>query len=564
MKKLLKIFSAILILFIIGNGLLYLYSGPYIKKYIANKLDNTKIAGIYKVKVNDGHFNVINMGIMLKDIEIYPDSTAESLEKYVFHRTLAHISIEKISISNVDVMKFIREKKVAIDNIEIIKPQIEIFRNENYMGSALKNDSVKLKNPVDLLALKSIKIQDMSLNYYQVQGDLPMVSFDDLELELVEPVINPNKHNSFADAIQVKDVKLDINKIQFRDPKGEYDIAVQVFDLDYPTLSLKFSDISIKPLLGKTEFAREHPYQSDRFDIKIDNLEVKQIDFQCFLSDHILALAEVKISGLELEVYRDKNRPMDLNKRTKLPQEALRGLKQKFEIERIVADNVNVTYEELGVNADKSGKVHLNDIKLEMTHVGNTENYINGDDMVAQAEGNIYGKGHIRAQFTFPLDSDQFHFSGHMASLPLKSLNEITVDNASITIREGMVDQLVFDAIADKEKSQGTLTLQYHDLEIAMLKEDEKTGLKKEQKILDFVANTVIPEQNPNKRGKLYDAHIYFEREHHKGVFSYLWKSLFSGLKDTILKKGKPNEKSKKKKKSEEDKNDKHHWFKKR
>lgn len=255
---------------------------------------------------------------------------------------------------------------------------------------------------------------------------------------------------------------------------------------------------------------------------------------------------------------------MDLNKRTKLPQEALRGLKQKLEIERIVADDLNVTYEELGVNAKKSGKVHLNDIKLEMSHVGNTENFVNGDDMVAQAEASIYGKGHLKAKFTFPLDSDRFHFSGHMSSMPLKPLNDITVDNASITIHEGMVDQLDFEAVADKEKSQGTLTLQYHDLKIAMLKDDEKTGVKKERKFLDFVANTVLPEQNPNKRGKLYEAYIYFEREPHKGVLSYLWKSLFSGLKDTVLKKGKPDEKSRKKEKNEEDKKDNHRWFKKR
>ena len=57
---------------------------------------------------------------------------------------------------------------------------------------------------------------------------------------------------------------------------------------------------------------------------------------------------------------------------------------------------------------------------------------------------------------------------------------------------------------------------------------------KKEKKALSWIANSVIAESNPSAKGKLKVAFIEAERVPYKGFSNLLWKSVMSGMINTI------------------------------
>jgi len=87
-----------------------------------------------------------------------------------------------------------------------------------------------------------------------------------------------------------------------------------------------------------------------------------------------------------------------------------------------------------------------------------------------------------------------------------------------------------------------------------------KTWTKIKSGVLGWAGNVYVRNDNPHKNGEFTEGMIYFERDTHKSIFNFLWKSIFSGIKSTIgVNKGeqKQNEKrrSKKRKKRQKRKN---------
>ena len=63
--------------------------------------------------------------------------------------------------------------------------------------------------------------------------------------------------------------------------------------------------------------------------------------------------------------------------------------------------------------------------------------------------------------------------------------------------------------------------------------------MERKNKLLSWAANTVIHVSNPGKNNKVRIASMEFERVEYKGFGNYVWKTLLSGIMNTILPTGK-------------------------
>jgi hypothetical protein len=79
------------------------------------------------------------------------------------------------------------------------------------------------------------------------------------------------------------------------------------------------------------------------------------------------------------------------------------------------------------------------------------------------------------------------------------------------------------------------MTMVYSGLTAEALKKNEKD----KGKFMSFLANTVVFSSNPNKREKLRVAQMGFERVNYKGFGNFVWKTLQTGIVNTVLPTGK-------------------------
>lgn len=508
---------------------------------INEKVFEKRIAGIYKIHVNHAHINLWNMGVSIKGIELKADTSEEAQELYKYQKNIAHVQIKRLTIANIGLIKFFKENKVDIHRITFISPHIKLTKNPLYTGSPpeIPKKSADSAQGIDEIFLGQLNIKNLSLDYYLYGNKDPDLSIESIHLALDQPIIDPNQFKSIDKALLIKEIKLEVNNILFKDEKGQYEMTLEQIAFEDSASIIRLKNFKIKPLLSKKKFAQLHAFQSDRFDGQISEIIISQLDIDRLIKQEGIAVQNIQVSGADLELYRDKNRPFNDHNFPKLPQQALRSLKQIIEINQIEISSANIVYAETAKGGDLTGKVLMKDIQATLKNIGNSDAWKRSKTLTINAEAKVFGKGPLHAQFEFPLANSTFHFSGKLGKTKMNAFNEMVIPNAGVKIKSGTINEMSFDITANNTSSHGTLELYYENLAVSILKEKLVNGhiIEKERKFFNFLANKVVlPVQNPNKKGSFYSASVEFDRDINKSIFNYLWKSIFSGVKDTFLK----------------------------
>lgn len=544
MNKMLKILLYISLFFGILVGLIFFTSSYFIEKALNEKLDDEHIAGIYKLQFKRAYFDVFNMGVSVTGLELSPDSSNTIIPQFKHQKYIFQAEVRRITITGIDFILFIQENQVDINKIKIIKPRIKLYQNKDFIGETqytlLETQNKEESSFIDLILLEDISIKSMSLEYYLSSKLKPDLSIESIDIGMTNPIIDHKKFPELNKVLSVDDMTLKLKDISFYDKNSLYLIQLQSLKYDYTNSSFYLDDLSINPRLSKSDFAKKQKSQADRFDGKIEKISLENLDISRLVNEKVLAIEQIRIQDLNMEVFRDKNFPFNEKNAPKLPQLALRSIKQKIEINKIDLENANLVYMESSEGKKKPGKVEFKNVQAQISNFGNTKEWQANREMKVNAQTQLYGKGHLSAKFNFPLASNTFYFSGQLGKTSMPLFNKMTINSTGVEIKEGIIDKMEFNIVATSTKSSGELSLHYHDLKISILKKEEETGEVKERKMFNFLANNLLlPSQNPNKKDQLYVAQIEFERIKNKGTFNYLWKSVFSGIKDTFLKSNK-------------------------
>ena len=534
MKKVGKI--ALIIFTVMGVliGISYFASGPIIKKILNDKITDLRIAGIYKVQYKKAYFDIFNLGVSLSDITLVADSSEETAKLFHFHSQIFQIQLKRLALTRLNIPLLIEENILEIGKIKLIKPRVFAYKNDQYLGPAPRKEETASME-MDHISLKAIEVKDMIFQYFSEPQKKADLIIDDIQFQLLNPIIYPDLFPSLQAAIQVDDVKLEIKDIVYNKQKGLYKIKLDEISLDYINSSLYLTGLKVIPKYDKKDFAKKNAYQTDRIELDIEHINILNFNLERYFDDEILFINSVQVDGGSAEIYRDKNRPFNYKNFPKLPQQLLRSMKQKLEIEEIVVKKLDLVYIEKEVEAKKPGKIHFKNLQLQLNNVGNTLEWQKDRELRIIAKTKVYNKGKLNAQMNFPLGSNTFYVSGQLDKMNISAFNDISIHNAGIKIEDGKIDKMDFVITANHQSSKGKLNLYYHDLEIALLKEEDSGEIKK-RKLLNFVANRLIPKQNPKKNGDFYTGIIAFDRDPNKGFLNYLWKSILSGAKDTFLK----------------------------
>ena len=126
-----------------------------------------------------------------------------------------------------------------------------------------------------------------------------------------------------------------------------------------------------------------------------------------------------------------------------------------------------------------------------------------------------------------------FTVNGSLSPFNMRILNPVLEPLASVSIRSGKVDRFNFTFSADKTSAIGHLFFGYDDLKISVL--ETKNGNIKEAKFASFLANSILlRSKNPRGNEILLPEKINIQRDQKHSVLNYLWKSVFSGVRNTL------------------------------
>lgn len=557
-QKRLLIFLSITVvaLAILGLSLNFIISS------IANKTIDSQLQDINKnsgiaISVGKLKINVFSSTFIIKDVEIKPDSASIVLfNSGKFNKpSQRELFISDIRVRGYNIFKLLLDKELEINKILIKDVSFLIRQTKHYIKEPQLESvkSIAISDSINIPILKNGKLGKIDLNNFK---------FNIVNIDKKDTVFKYSSEHLDIEGIEVRQEnidyeysKLNTNNLIIRMSNQNIDLRNESYLISFSSFiysnsdsTLELRDFAYEPKVDMKKLAASYKYDKETYNIQAKALEVHGIKLGKYINEGLIAADEMVFESPHIKIFKDKNNPPDYDKKPLFPQQGLKALEQDINIDNIFIKDGYFSYSELSPKSVLPVFVDMTDLYAKIQGVTSVDDSINSRKKLwIDVKAKLNGIAAMSLQIMMPYNSsvDTFYFTGGLGKTNLVPFNKALYPATGIKFKSGDLESLTFSVKASPLASKGQMVMLYDNLEA----EITKANADETDKTLSWLANLVLPSSNPSKRGRVKTAEIEFERISYRGFGNLLWKSVQSGLVNTISPVGKTMVKRKDKKK---------------
>ncbi|WP_114748170.1 DUF748 domain-containing protein [Pleomorphovibrio marinus] len=539
-KKTLIIIGSIFLFFLLiltfTPTLVNWYLNRNAEKIVSDMITRTDHMAGHEVHFGNIRFDYNFRGtfLRLEDVDIQPGEALEDRDKIKFY-----LNMKSASLTGFQWVDFLFFNSIKLDSANLEDAVLETHSPPLDSLDLDNGDLEENGQNYNRIGVNHIRVNKVSFENRDTYNDSTRLFIQDLFvygddfLLTDEDLADPNA------VFEIRKIEgyMDQAVVHF----NTYRNAILAKDMSFNTDDKKLSieKVILDNKMEKYEYIRQFDYETDWIELNQGKVEIEGMDFQAYIRERNLIGETLSLSGLELEVFRDKRKPEDTERRPDMIHEIIKGLSKKVRIKEIQIEDAYIAYEERPDNdAPKAGRIYFDQVSGTIGPFSNFSEDLEEDDkMEVKAKGRLIGKGLINLHLTYFIndESGKFLMRGDIGGMDITPLNQMIEPATQVALKSGNLLSVDFNIEANDIEGRGDLIVKYADLEIEILDKDFGRNQGLFRRIGSFLANKiVVRNQNPNPRGSLSEGTVYFKREQHKFIFSYWWDLVLSGLRTTI------------------------------
>jgi len=529
-KNLLRAFF----LFVIILGIILFFiarrADRIVEPYVRSLLEQNKPMN-HRIEYDQIRLNLVNRSIIVKDVRIFPDSSVVKDE-----HLWMEVSVNKIRLTNFKILKLLLHKKLSIGDFILLKPVAAVYLPSKTIHKdeteVVKDTIVKPKAPL----LGSISLERVTLDggsFSLFHKGVKLASSDDINFVAEQISLVKNKLDEPV-GYSYGDVKVNLSDISLQFATGLYNMSLKHFALNKQDSSVVLKEFRMIPKYKKGEFEENLEFQNDRFDVRVGTLNIEGVGYRRLLNGQPLEISKIHIDELNADIYRDKNVRVDSNHFPQFYNESFLKINSPIRLDTLLVSNSIVKYGELAEGKEKAGEILLEDFKLHIFDLSNILTDSTPDpEMQVFINAMVMGEGSLNVELVLPLTGrlHDFKCSGSVGSMKLSPLNDMLEPSINMKFIKGDLNRMTFAFSANDNISSGWMEFLYQDLDIELLKKDPE----KQWGFISLMANAVAVSNNPAPGKELKIVTVGYERNKYKGLINYVWKTIQSGMINTIL-----------------------------
>lgn len=508
----------------------------------------------YTVNIEKVSFKLIERSLTINNVFFTPKS--ESIDKLdkgkIPKKSLEKISFSSIELDGIYLLGILFNNNIKINQLQLNDALIQKFKNDK-----IKTLKKEKKNSFDIDSIYLKKLNGFELDRIKVNNLVYQITdlssgkivFQNSPLNFNITGFKLEKFDEHYFKLKPVNNQFEISKIKIDFPDKKYTFSIEKISVNFENDIVNIKNVSYNPLINRVDLANSYQFNTDIFNLKIKELNLYNYDFSKTIENEGVFIDSISITSLDLSIYKDKRKPFDLNKRPKLPHLALKQMKMPLIIHKIKINKSKWKYEEQLKDKNLLMKVMINDINANISNITSIKSF-RENPLMLNLNGKFMGHAKLHLSLNLPLKNNQnkFYFNGSIGSSKFKLFDSAIYPTLGLKILNGNIDKLTFDASADNFSSNGKMTFLYHDLEAEVFKSHSMD----ENKFLSWTVNTILHKSNPGHNKKVREAVMQYDRVIYKGLGNYIWKTLQSGIVNTIIPRGKTTDKLNAKKKRKE------------
>ncbi len=459
-------------------------------------------------------------------IDRFPNDSADGIRLLDAH---------SLKLSGVNSDEIVKNKNLSVDSIECKEINLYEFPFESLKTTKSskpeRTDSTGFKNVygvrMNYLNFPKVTFIPFAKSKYSL-GNIAIKLKDVRAGQVVSLQTHP------MDFVREAEVGVDRFTLQSKD--GSYNFDFKNILINSLQQQLQISSFSIIPKLGERQFAAGFHFQKDRYDLRLSGISLSNIDMNSLIDSRLVA-SQLLIQSTNAVIYRDLHKPLE--KKSKVgnyPSQLLTSLSTPVLISKAVLNNANIVYRENEKVSDSIGVINFANSTLTISNITNMPEEISKNNrMSISFDTKILGSIPLKGNFTFILNSNNGDFlaSGQAPAFDAAILNKVSIPMGLIKVNKGNINSLDFHIKGNDSSAKGDFVMKYDDLKVDVLKRDKKTGEIKKRGLVSLAANAIVKNSNPDN-GNLRKVNPEFERDIYKSFFNLVWKTVFTGMKETV------------------------------
>ncbi|HOO84694.1 MAG TPA: hypothetical protein PLS94_09030 [Prolixibacteraceae bacterium] len=495
--------------------------------------DNRHVFNIEHITYQQNAKNLVSKNISLK-----PKSETDTKQRAQYF----NISVPVMQINGFDFFDYIESNELKLKSISINQPNISI--SDKRIDSRTKFSFYDNNWHSDLNSIfKTISIESISLNDAAINIDKTKpLKLSNIDVDLSGFIIDQNNSNQ-GKLFGAETVNFKISNLNGKTKNGYFAYKANQLTFNHNG-DFELTNLSLEPTLSKKEFAEINRFQADYFQISPCNVKGTGLKLKNLLDEGDIFIDQLNVDFNRVAIHRDKTYPLHPSQRPKMPQQALRDLKQKLEIKKAYINFNHFKYTELEPQASDTSYVFFTEGTANISNITNINQLLLKNPLMhSTIDAKLMGIGptNIKIDWNVYSFNNEFTFEGKVEQMPLSLLNPITEPGLKMSIREGINQKLEVNFKANGDSAIGSMRFAYNDLRISVL--SNKSGKLREEKFLSFLVNSMaLKSDNPKPGRILLPVRFINYRDKQRSVIGYSWKSVYAGIQATFGIKNKENE----------------------
>lgn len=573
-----SIVSSILLIICIAVILLLHNLNTVLSQALMLSYNNSSLSEVYDLQFEDLSVNVFSGNITVHDVKF---SRKEELpEQYAYINSTIILTTDKIELQNVEIFHLLRNKELELESIEIRNPDISLnVTGSNFIIFPInpsKQEEVKTNkdSKKKLQAYKLDKLELINANLHGINTFYDREFFvhnlqiilDNFKLESEEgkntitnaavslsidslegrmhtgPMRDFSLHNykidldSFAltnyidtSTFEFKDLQMSFNNLFFLTSDSTAQFKMDSLSYGYSQELLSIRNIQYIPNVAQDIIQQKYQYQTADLFGTVARVDILGIQTNSLLNSNSIIAESITVSGVNLNIYKDKTKPIDNTKFPVFPPQNLLKLKMPIDIKHVIAKDINIISKEK-LPENKSLEVHVSKLEADVSNISNRDTKL---PLTISGNGIIENTIPFQVMIQFDYDKPHFTFDVSTSSFDINRMNTLVSQIAPVTLDSGIVDRVRMQGNGYERYATGTMGFEYHGLEINILMEDKDNWINS---VISLAANTYLKGSNPAKADDPpFVSKFKIERNMNKGSINMLMLSMAAGLKESLI-----------------------------
>lgn len=328
---------------------------------------------------------------------------------------------------------------------------------------------------------------------------------------------------------------VDTKEYHIQNTDSTYNLHFFGLSLDSKKQSIDLDEFALKPYKDEEHFLDNKLLRETRFDFETGKIKITGLEYDQLINGEGLVLEKMSVNDPILLVYENKNIEKDSTILPPMPNEIFRKLPFLVNIHKLYFNQGYIKYTELEKGESKKGKIFFNDVNLDFTNIiKNKDTSILKEYLPfhVSANGLFMNRGRVKLNLGMDLIARDLDckFNFHLDTMEANLINQMIVPNASIELKKGKIESVDLvkgsPVVMEKDTARGQMIARYQSFKFRIFEKQTKD----KRRIATFFSNLVLLKNNKKKIGE-----IYYVRQPSDSFIKFLWSSIKSGLKNTVL-----------------------------